>query len=200
MTLYVTKLNNAIKVGERIPMTQKDGNIGRYIERKMVRNGFTLNTGKGIDLKGLHLEIKTRLVDSTSGHTVAAMLPVDIVNTEWENSNIYDKVQRQYRVEYKDDSPVGEWDTCSIVTEAKVYDFTHPFIQEKLKKDYNFCRAQIVDNGFEPQYISGDWSYLEMQPNGYYQFRITPAAMKKMKTYSNQAKQTNLFFEETYET
>jgi hypothetical protein len=125
------------------------------------------------------------------------MLPIDIINTEWENSNIHDKVQKQYRVEYKDDSPVGEPYTCSIVTEAKVYDFTHPFIQEKLKKDYNFCRTQIVGNSFEPDYVAGDWAYLEMQSNGYYQFRITPAAMKKMKTYSNQAKQTNLFFEET---
>tara|TARA_R110002074_G_scaffold267_1_gene1288 strand:- start:2486 stop:3076 length:591 start_codon:yes stop_codon:yes gene_type:complete len=196
MTLHVTKLNNAINIGDRIPMTQEHGNIGRYIEYSIKRKGYALNRGKGIDLKGLHLEIKTRLADSTSGHTVGAMLPTDIVETEWENSNIHDKVQKQYRVEYKDDSPVGEWNTCSIVTEAKVYDFTHPFIQEKLKKDYNFCRAQIVDNGFEPQYISGDWAYLEMQPNGYYQFRITPAAMKKMKTYSKQGKQNNLFFEE----
>jgi hypothetical protein len=197
MTLHVTKLNNAIKVGDRIPMTQESGNIGRYVEYIMKRNGYSLNRGKGIDLKGLHLEIKTRLVDSTSGHTVGAMLPIDIINTEWENSNIHDKVQKQYRVEYKDDSPVGEQYTCSIVTEAKVYNFTHPFIQEKLKKDYNFCRTQIVETGFEPQYVAGDWAYLEMQSNGYYQFRITPAAMKKMKTYSNQAKQTNLFFEET---
>ena len=105
MTLHVTKLNNAINIGDRIPMTQEHGNIGRYIEYSIKRKGYALNRGKGIDLKGLHLEIKTRLADSTSGHTVGAMLPTDIVETEWENSNIHDKVQKQYRVEYKDDSP-----------------------------------------------------------------------------------------------
>ena len=58
MTLHVTKLNNAINVGDRIPMTQEHGNIGRYIEYAIKRKGYALNRGKGIDLKGLHLEIK----------------------------------------------------------------------------------------------------------------------------------------------
>ena len=196
MTLKVTRLKNIIEPGTIIPMEERNGNIGRWAEDTLEDLGWTVNREKGIDLPEVGAELKTRKWGSTSGHTVGAMLPQDILHTQWHKSNIHDKVQKQYRVEYKDDSPVGEWNTCSIVTEAKVYDFTHPFIQEKLKKDYNFCRAQIVDNGFEPQYISGDWAYLEMQPNGYYQFRITPAAMKKMKTYSKQGKQNNLFFEE----
>ena len=102
MTLNVISLNNAIRVGTTIPMKEYNGNIGHWVEDKLEENGYTVNRQKGIDLIDLGLEVKTRKENSTSGHTIGAMLPVDIINTEWENSNIRNKIQRQYRVKHSD--------------------------------------------------------------------------------------------------
>ena len=193
MTLNVTKLNNAIKVGSIIPMKQKNGNIGRWLEKELRKSGYTVNTGKGIDLKKLGIEVKTRTEGSTSGHTVGAMLPHDIVQQDWTpGNNMFDKIQRQFRVYHK----VNELTGYNIVTSALIHDFTDEKIQTKLKESWDHCRAYLVQNtGLTPEYIRGQnkWAYLELQENGYYQFRITPGYMKEMENITN-LNRTKLFF------
>lgn len=193
MTVNVTKLNNAIEVGSVIPMEECNGNIGRWVEDQLEDNGYTVNKGKGIDLKKLGLEVKTRKFDSTSGHTVGAMLPEDIVQEEWKaGNNIFDKVQRQYRVYHKVNELTGD----NIVTSALVHDFTDDKIQTKLKEAWDHCRAVLVQNpGMTPEYIRGEgtWAYLELQETGYYQFRITPGYMKEMESITN-FNRTKLFY------
>lgn len=185
MTVNVIKLNKAIEVGTVIPMNQYNGNIGRWAEDDIEDKGYPVNRKKGIDLPGYGLELKTRMENSTSGHTVGAMLPEDIVQQEWKaGNNIFNKVQRQYRVYYKVNDLTGE----NIVTRAQVYDFTDEEIQAKLKESWDHCRGYLVENpGHTPQYIRGKdhWAYLELQPNGTYQFRITHKYMKEMERISD---------------
>jgi len=185
MTFNVTKLNNAIEVGTVIPMEECNGNIGRWVEDQLEDNGYIVNKGKGIDLKRLGLEVKTRMENSTSGHTVGAMLPQDIIHYDWAaGNNIFDKVQRQYRVYHK----VNVLTEDNIVTSAQVYDFTDLDIQNNLKEAWDHCKAVLAQNpGINWDYIRGDgkWAYLELQENGYYQYRITPGYMKQMESIAN---------------
>ena len=195
MTLNVTKLKKAIEVGTVIPLKECNGNIGRWVEDQLEDNGYSVNRGKGIDLQKLGIEVKTRKVDSGSGHTVGAMLPQDIVQNDWQaGNNMFDKVQRQYRVKHKVNELTGD----NIVVSAQVHDFTDDTIQTKLKEAWEHCRSVLVQNpGFEFDYIRGEdmWAYLELQENGYYQFRITPKYMKEMENIAN-FNRTKMFFVE----
>ena len=184
MQFKVTKLNNAIKVGDKIPMTQYNGNVGRWIEDRLEDLGYVINRGYGPDLLQMGVEIKSRLESSTSGHTMAAMHPDDIVDTEWEDSNIFAKSQIQYRVYYDDDS---------VVTCAEIFNFTDPGIQALLKNSYNKGRKLLANT--DKNYNRGEdcIAYFEGQANGYYQFRVTPAGMKRIEKMSKQKTFSKLF-------
>lgn len=181
MKINVIKLNKAIEVGTIIPMEEINGNIGRWVEDRLEENGYSVNRGKGVDLKQLGVEVKTRKVGSTSGHTVGAMLPQDIINTQWEDSNIHDKIQRQYRVDHKINPLTGD----NIVVGTQVYDFTDFEIQARLKEAWEHCQG-VLAQGVNSDYIRGTdkWAYLEMQDTGYYQFRIPCGIMKRMERMS----------------
>lgn len=195
MTFNVTKLNKAIEVGTVIPLKECNGNIGRWVEDQLEENGYSINRGKGIDLQKLGVEVKTRKVNSSSGHTVGAMLPQDIVQNDWQaGNNMFDKVQKQYRVKHKVNELTGD----NIVVSAQVHDFTNDNIQTKLKEAWDHCRNVLVQNpGVDFDYIRGEdkWAYLELQENGYYQFRITPKYMKEMESIAN-FNRTRMFFVE----
>jgi len=178
MTLKLTGLKNIIEPGTIIPMEERNGNIGRWAEDKLESLGWTVNREKGIDLPEVGAELKTRKWGSTSGHTVGAMLPQDILHTQWHKSNIHDKVQHQLRIYHKVNELTGD----NVVVSAQLYDFTSDVIQKKLEQAWQHCRG-VLHQGDLFDYIRGvdKWAYLEMQPNGYYQFRIQPGIMKKME-------------------
>ena len=179
MQVKVTKLNKAIQVGDKIPMKQYNGNVGRWIEDRLEDLGYTINRGYGPDLLDMGVEVKSRKESSKSGHTMASMHPDDILATDWEDSNIFDKSQRQYRVYYDDDS---------IVTVAEIFDFTDPDIQTLLKESYNEGRKLFPNSANGDNYFRGDEcvGYFEGQENGYYQFRLTDAGMKRIERMSKQ--------------
>jgi len=195
----VIKLKRGIMPGEVIPVARRHGDIGRWIEDEIQRRGYSVNRGYGPDLKDMGVEIKTRLESSTSGHTVGSMLGIDIVNTPWEQSNVCNKIQRQYRVYYNDEN---------IVTDRTgIYDFTDPFIQELLRESYEYGRSVLSKYVYEfdhgpdieatvPSYIKGDKciAYFEQQPEtGQFQFRITAYGMRKIETMTRQTSFTKLF-------
>ena len=195
MTVNVVKLNNAIEVGTVIPMEECNGNIGRWVEDQLEDNGYIVNRGKGIDLPQMGIEVKTRKFDSTSGHTIGAMLPQDIIDNKWQSgNNIFDKAQKHYRVKHKVNELTGD----NFVVSAQVYDFTDPDIQNNLKEAWDHCCGVLLQNlgsSKDIDYISGKekWAYLELQENGYYQFRIPTGIMKKMESIVN-SNRTKLFF------
>jgi len=185
MKFKVTKLNNAIQVGEQIPMEQYNGNIGRWIEDRLEELGYTINRGYGPDLLQMGVEVKSRLESSTSGHTVSSMHPDDIANTEWEDTNLCAKIQLQYRVYYNDDS---------VVTCAEIFDFTDSDIQALLKKSYDEGRKMLQDPNAGNYVRSKDCiAYFEGQENGYYQFRLSNAGMKRIERMSKQPSFSKFF-------
>jgi hypothetical protein len=189
MTLKLTGLKNIIAPGTIIPMEEEHGNIGKWAEDTLEDLGWKVNRGKGVDLPEVGAEVKTRKWGSTSGHTVGAMLPQDILHTQWHKSNIHDKVQHQLRIYHKVNELTGD----NVVVSAQLYDFTSDKIQKKLEQAWQHCRG-VLQQGDLFDYIRGvdKWAYLEMQPNGYYQFRIQPGTMKTMERIAH-ASSSKLF-------
>jgi len=104
------------------------------------------------------------------------MTPEDIKSTPYRESVVHDKLQRQYRVKTKD----------RVIVSDRVYDFTAPYIQEKIEQCYEAARQKIIQ-GDESNYTSGgSYGLFERQTDGprSYQFRFTDGAMKKLEAMS----------------
>lgn len=189
--IKVKKLNKGIQKGSQLPFQQKfsadPGAIGQYVQRTMSKNGYNINTGSGVDLPDLDIEIKTRNINSTSGHTIGSMTVDDIIKTPYIDSSICKKTQRQYRVKYDDNT--------SIVTDERVYDFSDPYIQKKIEESYNAARDKII-NGDRGDYIKGgNYGYFEKQTDNSYQYRVSNKAMTDIETMSSNSKTFNGLFE-----
>jgi hypothetical protein len=164
----VTRLKIPL-VGKTVPK-QQHGNVGRKIQRDLISAGHNFNTGKGVDLPEEGLEVKTRKEESTSAHTVGSITVEQIKKNSWDESSLKEKCQNQYRVSYSD--------TESVIKEAKIYDFTDPYIQEKLKEGYEEGR-KLIQKGHTGDYVRGSkWGYFERQTKNSYQYRIPHSAMK----------------------
>jgi hypothetical protein len=160
-------------VGKKVPK-QYHGNVGRFIEKGLAKNGHNVNTGKGIDLPEENLEVKSRKTESTSAHTIGSITREHIKTTPWHDTDLKAKCQRQYRVSYSDNE--------SVIKEAKIYDLTDPYIQEKFEEGYEAGRKLIIE-GNEGDYIRGSkWGYFEKQTDNSYQYRIPHSSMKTILT------------------
>ena len=186
-------IKKGIRVGTRIPMTQKNGNVGRCIEDILEAFGNNVSRNCGVDLPEDGLEVKTRNESATSPQTIGSMSHRSIVDTPWHQSPIRNKVQKQYRVKYKESLKHHDE---SIITSEQVYDFTFPEIQDKLKQAYEFGREYLSEfspgEGPNCTPISGQWGYFEQQADGQYQFRVSDKTMKKMESIAS-SHSTGLF-------
>jgi hypothetical protein len=163
-------------VGTVVPK-QHNGNVGRFVESKLEQVGHNINKGKGIDLPEEELEVKSRKKKSKSAHTIGSMTIDQIKSTEWDNTDLKQKCQRQFRVSYDDIE--------SVISEAKIYDLTDPYIQKKLKEGYETGRKMIIE-GNKNDYIKGSkWGYFERKTDNSYQFRIPDSSMKSILETSN---------------
>ena len=162
-------------VGKSVP-SNINGAAGRYIEKELGEQGYPMSNRSGPDIPEIEMEVKSRDLDATSAQTVARMISEDIKLTPYRKSVVYDKLQRQYRVKTKD----------QVIVSAEVYDFSTPYIQEKIEKCYETARQKIIQ-GDESDYISGGfYGFFERQADGpkSYQFRFTDGAMKKIESMS----------------
>ena len=84
-----------------LPSQQKgnEGNVGKFYDNYLKEKGFEINSGRGIDLPGLHIENKTRKRSSKAPHTVGTITYDNIINKSYRNSTIFDKLQQQNRME-----------------------------------------------------------------------------------------------------
>ena len=102
------------------------------------------------------------------------MLPEDIKVTPYPKSPIYDKVQQQLRVKTQD----------QVIVSADMYDFSNPYIQQKIEESYEAARAKIIA-GDDSNYISGGpFGYFERtnpKTSRSYDFRLTNGAMQKLE-------------------
>jgi len=175
ITARVKRLKTPM-VGRTVPK-QYHGNVGRFIEAGLARNGHKVNKGKGIDLPEEGLEVKSRKTESTSAHTIGSVTRDDIKTTSWHDTDLKAKCQRQYRVSYSDNE--------SVIKEAKIYDLTDPYIQEKFEEGYEAGRKLIIE-GDTGDYIRGSkWGYFEKQTDNSYQYRIPHGAMKTILSTAN---------------
>jgi hypothetical protein len=162
-------------VGKSVP-SNINGAAGRYIEKELGEQGYPMSNAPGPDIPEIEMEVKSRDLDATSAHTVGRMTPEDIKSTPYRKSVVHDKLQRQYRVKTKD----------QVIVSDRVYDFTVPYIQEKIEQCYEAARQKIIQ-GDERDYISGgSYGFFERQADGprSYQFRFTDGAMKKLESMS----------------
>lgn len=164
-------------VGKSVP-PKTNGSAGREVEEIMVAHGWPMDrNGQGIDVPTYGFEVKSRDLDSTSAQSIGKMLPENIKITPYAKSPIYDKVQQQLRVKTQD----------QVIISADMYDFSHPYIQQKIEESYEAARANIIA-GDNSNYISGGpYGYFERtNPNTSrsYDFRLTNGAMQKLENMS----------------
>ena len=146
-----------------------------------------MSNSEGPDIPKLNTEVKTRNRGSTSPHSVGQLLISRIITRCYKNTPFYDKLQTQYRVEYDDEK--------SVITEAKIYDLTDPYIQQQFNKGYEECRARVIAGDRSDYIKSSTWVFFEKTPNGNsYKFRISHAGMKQIKAISDGAKTFNKLF------
>ena len=103
------------------------------------------------------------------------MLPEDIKVTPFPDSPIHDKIQQQLRVKTQD----------QIIVSADMYDFSNPYIQQKIEESYESARAKIIA-GDDSNYIpGGQFGYFERtnpKTSRSYDFRLTDRAMHKLES------------------
>ena len=168
-------------IGKTLPPTY-GGASGRGLELLMISLGIPLQNGSGADWKLFGLEVKSRDLKATSPQTIGSILPENMILSDWPNSPVAEKFQQQFRVHTRD----------NIIVEARVYDFSPKFIQEKLSNAWDILKdcveleliAQANDPTHElPLYIPGTrYGYLERKENiRSYHFRVSSEAMKELE-------------------
>ena len=188
----IKTIKNGITVGTEIPIKQLNGNIGRWAEKELVKNGHTISNERGVDMPLEGIEVKTRKNESTSPHSVGSSRVEDIIDNPYELSHVREKLQTQYRIRYDDNG--------QVVTKEGLYDFSDPYLQDRFKEAYENGRKQIAAdavNGFHPPYVKGnEWGYWEQTgPYGSYTFRIPNSAMRKIEKIAENKPLFDKFFE-----
>ena len=152
--------------------------IEQPVATTLTKHGFKLNNGAGADFPELELEVKTRSIRAKSALTIGSMCLDAIVSTNWEHSLIRRKAVLQYRVTY-------DLQRYTIVN-AKVYDFSGPVCQARLKEDYEYARSQLIQNPgleytsvVEPGGLS-HMAYFE-KVSTTYQLRMSAKNMKRFE-------------------
>lgn len=187
MKAKVTKIKKGIEPGTIVPMKQRGGNVGQWVERELKSKGYKISNSKGVDLPEENVEVKTRKNGSNSAHTIGNVTVDGIKTQSWDDSHLREKCQSQYRVDYDNRD--------SVITGSKIYDFTDTYIQEKFKEAYDAGRKLII-SGDKGAYIRGSkWGYFERKTDNSYEFRIPHAAMKKFKTASSNSKSFGKLFD-----
>jgi len=159
-------------IGQTLP-TNHGGHAGRALEKLLETMGIEINRGQGCDWKVYGVEFKTRDINATSPQTVATMSPKDIKNTAYEHSVISEKFQQQLRVYTKN----------NVIIDARMYDFSAPYIQSLVKSAYDHARAQLIIGTDDDYVYGGEYGYFERtNPRSKsYSFRIHVGAFEKLE-------------------
>jgi hypothetical protein len=172
----VTRLTKGDLRGENLG-TRFSGVAGRTAEQKLQDRGYKLSNGAGVDMPTERVEVKTRAKEATSPHTIATARAKVYINTDYENSLVFEKTQQQYRIKTQN----------GIVVENKIYDFSNPYVQDELKDAYNKCRKKLANGNRDNTIYGSRWGYLEKKKHTKesYSFRISNGAMKKIEAICN---------------
>jgi hypothetical protein len=187
----VKEIKNNITTGTKIPVFQKDGDAGIYIDQLMVNKGHAVDKNGLVDMPEYGVDNKSRKKGSHAHHTVGSMTIDNIISTpDFKNTRYYHKVQNQNQVTYDSDF----LEVCDVV----LLDMDIELIQEKLAEGYNDCREQLI-NGVRDKEIKSKNKWVVF--DGYvhhnsYRMRITNSAMKKIHNISGVRDTYKNLFEE----
>lgn len=179
--MKLNKIKAGVPVGTKVPEQQQYGNVGRWVESKMKEQGWDVVNSAGVDIPKFNVEIKSRKIESNSHHTVGTMTIDSIISTPYDQSIVKEKFQQQYRVHYSDKD--------QVVVSEELVDFSHEYIQNKVRDAYETGREQIIKNsqqGYHPTYVKGsEWGHFERtKSKNSYSFRIPNHSMKAFEQVS----------------
>lgn len=183
VTPRVKKVKNTL-VGKTVPNNLYDnGATGRFIENELRKDGHHVDTTAIVDLPEYNVEVKSRLDTTKSSVTICSMTFDAIKKTSYKKSKVYQKTQRILVVNHNN----------SNVTKTSTYDFTDPYIQEKIRNSYNYSRSQLVKTG---KISTKGYGYFDpIKNSNSYKFRISNKGFAGLKTMSNNSQTFNKLFE-----
>jgi len=165
------------------------GAIGMQVHDHIAQQGHNMNPSDGCDMPDLKVEVKSRNRESKSAHTIGTVSIDTLLTKEYEETVIYEKSQHIYKVTHVPDTL-----KTNIVQETRLWNFSIPECQDKIKQAYNIVR-QKVQAGCRDKHIKGTrHGNLELQTSGSYQFRVTHAGMKELEMLSLQHKAYHTLF------
>jgi hypothetical protein len=161
-------------IGTNVPH-RASGRTGKFIEDIHAKAGMAVQPGKGPDYPDYNLEMKSKSTESTSAFSIGRMTKNDILNTDYKDSNIKNKMQHQYHVYHTD----------GVIVKQEVYDFTSEFIQEEIETAYETARKKLAngDAGWVKGSKFGHFEANTDDPDSY-QFRVPVGAMQTLKNIS----------------
>lgn len=172
---HMKKASNAL-IGMAVPSVGAD--VGKVVEDTLEDLGYIVNRGKGVDIPGLGIEVKTRRDGATSARQIGTMTMKDIINTPYRLSPIKDKFQQQFIVKHRD----------NVIISADVYDFSNAQIQALIEHTFEECRVEMAkyvncSGDTLPSYVRGNdcLGYWEHHNSNSYQFRIAGSVMEKLE-------------------
>lgn len=169
-------------VGQTIPYRTKENTsiTGNYIDQ-LVKTWAGVSTGLNtiVDLMIYGIEIKSKDIITNSDWSIGSMRLVDIINTPYEQSSVYQKLQALFLVEYNND-------LCSI-TSANLYYLDNDDAQSLIKAGYEAARQELIAIGINTtrkayERIKGTpgFAFERMESGTSFNFRITGYAMQKL--------------------
>jgi hypothetical protein len=127
-------------IGHSIPERTKGNTstVGVYIDN-LVRKwaGASTEVTSGVDLAVFGIEVKSQDIQTGSSWTIGTMTFEDILDTEYVDSSLYQKLQALFLVRYDN--------KLRIITDANLYYLDNDEIQSILKEAYDTARQKAID-------------------------------------------------------
>ncbi len=175
----VSVIKNNIEKQTALPSVQNDCDVGQWVDKAMAEKGHKIDPNGTVDMPEYKMDNKSRKKGSKANHTVGSMTIGGIIDTpNWEDTGYFPKVQNQNQI---------TWDPVfREISDVTILDMDIPDIQKNLREAYEDLRRQIIAGNRNGTITSANgWAVLDnsVHPNSY-RYRITDAAMKKIKTIS----------------
>lgn len=187
----VKEIKNNIQKGERIPLTDKDCEIGQWVDDQLTLRGHIVDQNGIVDLPQYNIDNKTRKKGSKASHTVGSMTIDAIKSTPiWEETTFYKKSLNQNQI---------EWDPDFLeISHQTILDMDLPEIQSALKNAYDNLRSKILAGDRRKNIVSDcGWAVFDgYNHHNSYRYRITNKAMQKIKNMSKSRDSRKKLFEE----
>lgn len=167
-------------VGKVLP-TNHGGYSGRAFEKMLESEGIPVNQGNTADVhvnEDTKIEVKTRNLNASSPVTTGSMTVTTIINTNWEDSTVCEKLQQQMRVK-----------TINGVIQPganDIYDLSGWHIQDLFKEGYETIQTKLINGDRSSTIYGNPWIYAEKNrnSNNSYIFRHSDGAFKKIEAMS----------------